>query len=366
MRRPATGAERRKQQSTGPGQPRLPGLVSVKRERKDHVTMYSKLRSFITVGTLSFLFLAGVTAIASGGEAGIAVIDGEVVSYDDFERLAYTEARQRFYHTGPTDEATYLAFRREVAGILVDRRLKVREAAKLGLKPDAGWVDLQLAGYEAQYGDTERWETEGEEMLERLRSHFEEESLLTQIDARLRQVPAPTDEELGAFYAANLDKFTEPEQVRLSIILLAVPAWADGATWDAARAEAAAIAQRIRDGQPFAEAARMHSADPSAANGGDMGFVHSGVLQGEMLQVVNELGDGEMAADPITVLEGVVLVQVEERRAPQVHALEAVRDRATGLWRREAEQAAYDVAVARLRAASKIELDEEYLGRLPD
>ena len=203
-------------------------------------------------------------------------------------------------------------------------------------------------------------------MLENVRSYFEEESLLTQIDAVFRQVDDPSEADVRAYYDANIDKFTQPEQVRLSVILLAVPAWADNATWDAAREKAAAILMSIREGQDFADAAREHSNDPSAQNGGDMGYVHAGVLDGELLQVVSALGDGEMADRPITVLEGVVLVRVEHRRPPQVHTLDEVRERATGLWRRDAEQVEYEAAIARLRDASDIVMDERYLEKLPN
>ena len=54
------------------------------------------------------------------------------------------------------------------------------------------------------------------------------------------------------------------------------------------------------------------------------------------------------------------------RRPPQIHALDEVRERATGLWRREAEEAEYEAAIARLRDASDIVMDEAYLEKLPD
>ena len=63
------------------------------------------------------IFLAGFSLPASAEGAGIATIDGEPVSYDEFERMVYSEARQTFYHAAPPDEATYLAFRREVARV---------------------------------------------------------------------------------------------------------------------------------------------------------------------------------------------------------------------------------------------------------
>lgn len=310
--------------------------------------------------------LAGFSMPAYAQGAGIATIDGKSVSYEEFERMVNAEARQRFYHARPTDDAVHLAFRREVADKLVNRKLKLREARRRGIEPDAEYVGLELAKIEAQYAGTEQWEESGDVMLENVRVYFEEESLLEQIDALFRQVDEPGDDDVRAYYDANIDKFTQPEQVRLSVILLAVPAWADSATWDSAREKAAGILMSIREGRDFEDAAQEFSSDPSAANGGDMGYVHAGVLEGELARVVNELDEGEMADRPVTVLEGVVIVRVEDRRAPQVHALDEVRDRATGLWRRDAEQQAHDAAVERLRAASDIVMDEAYLEKLPD
>lgn len=306
-----------------------------------------------------------LTGLTFAEVAGVATIDGEAISYEEFEQMVYAEARQTFYHAAPPEE-TYLSFRREVADKLVNRKLKLKEARRRGLEPDAEYVALELAKLEAQYAGTERWEAEGDDMLERLRVHFEEESLLAQIDAVLRQVEAPSEADVRAYYESNIEKFTQPAQVRLSVILLSVPAWADTATWDAAREKAAGLLMSIREGRDFADVAREFSADPSAENGGDMGYVHAGVLEGELLKVVSELGDGEMADRPVTVLEGVVLVRVEGRRTPQVHALDEVRERAAGLWRRDAEQAEYEAAVARLRDASDIVMDESYLEKLPD
>ena len=316
--------------------------------------------------TLVLLVIIGFSSIANAEIEGLATIDGVPVSYDEFERMVYTEARQTFYHAATPDEETYLRFRRDVADKLVNRKLRLREARRRGMQPNEEYMALELARYEAQYAGTEQWEAEGDAMLERLAVYFEEESLLEQIDGVLRQASEPSDADVREYYDANIEKFTEPEQVRLSVILLPVAAWADGATWDAAREKATGILEEIREGQEFADAAREYSADPSAANGGDLGYVHAGVLDGELLQVVGELDAGEISTDPVTVLEGVVLVRVEDRREPQLRRLVEVRDRAIGLWRRDAEQAKYEAAIAGLREASEIIMDEAYLEKLPD
>ena len=312
------------------------------------------------------LFVIGFPMAVVAQGAGIATIDGETVSFEEFERMVYGEARKTFYHAAPPEGEAFVAFRREVAAKLIDRKLKLKEARRRGMQPDEEYVGLELAKLEAQYAGTEQWEAEGDAMLDRLRVFFEEESLLEQIDPVLREVAAPSETEVRAYNEANIEKFTQPEQVRLSVILLPVAAWADTATWNAAREKAAGILMSIREGRDFADAAREFSADPSAESGGDMGYVHAGVLQGELLDVVSQLANGDMADRPVTVLEGVVLVRVEDRRPPQVHALEEVRERAAGLWRREAEQAEYKAAIARLRESTEIVMNETYLETLPD
>ena len=323
-------------------------------------------RSHSLLAVCCGLIIAMLSPVSPAAEGALAVINGDPVSYAEFEQFAYAEARQTFYHGSPPEGEQFIEFRRAAADKLIDRKLKVIEARRRGLQPDNEQVEAQLASYEQQYGQEDRWQSEGDAMLARLREFFEEKSLLDQVEPLLREVPVPAEGEVEAYYKANIDKFTEPEKVRVSVILLSVPAWSDESEWDAAREDAAAIVFQIREGQSFAETARQHSADPSAANGGDMGFMHAGSLNHSVQAAVNELEPGDMVDDPVTVLEGVVIVRLEERKAAKVHDFEDVRERAAGLWQREASDKAFTATLARLRDDSDIQLDEEYLQTLPN
>ncbi len=314
------------------------------------------------------LFCTVFTSFAATAQAAavFAVVDGAQISCDEFERLAAIETRQTFYHSAPENEAGLIEFRREVANKLIDRKLLLREARKRGLKADESYVTSQLAVYEKRYGDTERWQTEGEQMLARLHTHFEEESLLEQINNLLLVTGSPGDADLVPFYEANIDKFTEPEQVRISVILLQVAAWADAAAWEATKTQAETIADRIRGGESFAELARMFSTDPSAANGGDMGYLHAGTLSGPVQAALDGLSVTELAAEPVRVLEGIAVVRLDERRPAAVRSLDSVRERAIGLWQREMSKNLRRENLARLRNESDIRIDEDYLEHLPD
>ena len=215
-----------------------------------------------------------------------------------------------------------------------------------------------------RYGDSERWQTDGEAMKAEIRAWLEEQSLLEQIDGTLGQVPDPSEDELRAYYKANQDKFTKPEQVRVSVILLRVPPSSRKDVWDAAAAEAETIAERILSGASFADEAREHSDDLTAENGGDLGYVHDGTLGPEIHGALDSLSPGEMAPEAIRVLEGMVLVQLEDRRPAELVPFDDAGEQALSLYLRENADAAYASALEQLREASDIRIDEDYVETL--
>jgi len=318
--------------------------------------MSNPCRIFATWALLGLMACA--TAYAQGT---FASIDGETISTDEFERFVYTESRRTFYHGSPLDEQGVIEFRREAANDLVDRKLKIREAKRRGLSADKATIDAQLVEYEARYSETERWQTDQEAIVAGLRAWLEDQNLLEQIDVALRAVPEPDDKELRQFYDANLDKFTQPEQLHVSVILIQVPPSSGQDAWDGALAEAEEIAARVVGGSNFAAEAREHSDDITAPQGGDMGFVHAGTLGPDLQSALDMLEPGQVTAEPIRVLEGVVLARLEARRPQAVVPLADIRERALSLYDRETSDKAYEDALATLRGSSEIWIDEDVL-----
>lgn len=305
----------------------------------------------------------GVVGPAHAGDA-FATIDGDDIAYEEFERFVYAESRQTFYHGAPLDEQGVIEFRRSAADRLIDQKLMIREATRRGMSPDHEAVDRQLADYESRYAETERWQAEGEEIKAGLRAWLESQNLLEQIDAALRVVPQPGDDQLRDFYERNLDRFTRPEQLRVSIILLRVPPSASSDAWDEAALKAAAITQRIREGASFADEARRHSDDTTAPNGGDMGWVHRGTIGPDLQQAIDELEPGALTAEPVRVLEGMVVARLEGRRPEAVIAFAAAQEQALSLLRRDASEAQFADSIRRLRDASDIQIDWDYVNKV--
>jgi len=292
------------------------------------------------------------------------VIDDAQVTREEFEMAVYAEGRQVFYHGAPGSEAEYVEFRFKIADQLVDRVLLLREAARRGISPDEAAIAAELATYADRYGDSARWQKEGEQMLQRLGTRLEEDSVLESLEASVKTIGAPAEAIARDFYEQYPEKFTEPVKSRVSLILLAVNPSDGEKTWNGARQEAADILQRIRDGEDFADLARLHSADPSARNGGDMGYLHAGMLARDAQDAVDQLAVAEVS-DPVVVLEGIAIFKLAERLDAALRPFDEVRERAAGLWQRDAGDRALADLIAALRSQSNISIDEEYLAALP-
>ncbi len=297
---------------------------------------------------------ARAAPLEPGGEV-FAVVGEVVIRGEAYERAYYQAARQKFYHRKPP-QGEVDNLRREVGDRLIHRVLLLAEAKRLGLQPDPSGIDKAIAEYDARYGQSAQWRERREALLPGLREHLAQKDLLEQIERRARSGPAPTEAQAKAYYAAHPEQFTEPAKSRLSAILLKVDPASPQVAWDKAREEAEQIVKRLRAGSDFAEMARLHSADRSAAKGGDLGYLHGGMLQEGMQKVVDALKPGEISA-PVLVLEGIAIVRLVSREPAQRRAFADVKDRAAALWEREQSDARWSAFLARLRAAQTIRID---------
>ncbi|WP_434777462.1 peptidylprolyl isomerase [Neisseria sp. Ec49-e6-T10] len=81
-----------------------------------------------------------------------------------------------------------------------------------------------------------------------------------------------TDAEIKAFFDANQARFNRPER-QVSHILLTVPAGADETEKEKVKKEAEKVLAEVKaNPNDFAALAKKYSKDPSAANGGDLGY----------------------------------------------------------------------------------------------
>jgi peptidyl-prolyl cis-trans isomerase C len=194
-------------------------------------------------------------------------------------------------------------------------------------------------------------------MLPPLKKKLEEHSVLDQLQASVRQVAEPSERQVEAYYEQHRDKFTEPEQVHVSVIMLKVEPSSPQAQWNGALDEGMAIARRLRAGADFAALAHLHSGDASADKGGDMGYLHRGMLPEPAQLAVDKLAKGGIT-DAVALLEGVAVFRLEDRKPARLNPLSAVRQRAADLLRRDQSEQAWAELLLRLRRETPVRVDE--------
>lgn len=133
----------------------------------------------------------------------------------------------------------------------------------------------------------------------------------------------------------------------------------EGVSDDDARERLSRLRERIVAGADFAELARVHSDDPSASKGGDLGWISPGDTVPEFERTMNQLRDNEISA-PIQTQFGWHLVQVLERKTEGVSEDRKRAVARNAIRARKAEEAYQDwMRQTRDRAFVEYRLEEK-------
>jgi peptidyl-prolyl cis-trans isomerase D len=142
-----------------------------------------------------------------------------------------------------------------------------------------------------------------------------------------------TDAEVEDYYRRNEQLYTRPEERRTRQVLIRLSPEAPLEDVDAAREEAASIAERARAGEDFRTLAVEFSDDERTVNqGGDMGFNPRGRLTESFEEVVFAMEPGEIS-DPVRTDDGFHVIKLEEIREGGLRPLEEVREQIVGQLR---------------------------------
>lgn len=143
-------------------------------------------------------------------------------------------------------------------------------------------------------------------------------------------------EDVQAYYDVYRDRrFRRPEGVKFSQIFLPAPAQeTTPEAQEEARKRLEEVRKQAEDGVDFAELARRHSQDESAAQGGDMGFVGRGQLTPPLDTALFALAEDEVSGVVESAL-GLHLLKVVEKREAGFVELAEVREEIVETLERE-------------------------------
>lgn len=157
-----------------------------------------------------------------------------------------------------------------------------------------------------------------------------------------------SEKEVGDYYSRNRERFTTPETLRASHILV--------------RSEKGAsdILVELSNGRNFEELARARSIDPTAEIGGDIGYFTKNQLLPEFEEVCLDMQAGEISGVVKTKF-GYHIIKLTERKPPHVKELTEVRDTIKQSLARLKKKVLFNEFVTRLKERSQITINKDLL-----
>jgi peptidyl-prolyl cis-trans isomerase SurA len=260
---------------------------------------------------LILLILLSVPAFAVDDAHIVAVVNDEAITSDDVkdrEGLVFISSGL------PQDEATRKNVRERVLKNLIQEKLQLQEAKHNGI--DVAKTDLEAALNSVAKQNNIPME-EMDAMMKK--ANVPRQTLLDQIKATLswtrviqrtlRPQVEVGDDEISAVLERIKANEGKPEYL-MSEIFLAIDNPADEAK---VQTLADSLVARMKEGAPFAVIAQQFSQGTGAINGGDLGWVQSGQLSGELDNALQKLTKGQVSP-PIRMADGLHLLGKRDER----------------------------------------------------
>jgi peptidyl-prolyl cis-trans isomerase C len=214
----------------------------------------------------------------------LAVVDGRKVTEKDLSFLLQSIGQNAAQFQGE-------AGRKQLIDELVMQELLYSDALKQGYDQDAEFKEAL------------------DQMQRSLLKQYSLNKLLTAIS-----IP---DEELLAYFNSHQELFKKPETAVASHILVST------------EEEATSIANEIKEGLDFAEAASKYSSCPSKAEGGNLGEFSRGRMVPEFEVATFALEPGEMSG-PVQTQFGYHLIKLTSKNESATPSFEEVKENVRG------------------------------------
>lgn len=285
---------------------------------------------WVIVAVLLWLSLPACTAEKNPAHTKVAVVNGSVITQDEFDR-EMGRVRQQIAGAGRAVDDTQLAtIKKDLLERLINRELLFQETQKRGIRVQEQVVSQQMKAIRDRFPSDDEYKKalKGMDLSEpQVRSQIVKGLAIQEfVSKQFEEKATISAEESRDYYAKNPDAFKQPEQVRASHILIMVDPKADQAKKDEAREKMAQIQQRLKKGDDFAALAKDLSECPSSEKGGDLGYFGRGQMVKPFEDKAFAMKPGEVS-DIVETDVGYHLIKVAEKKPETTVAYEEIKGR---------------------------------------
>lgn len=243
---------------------------------------------------------------------------------------------------------------------LIDQQLLLSKGKELGINPDAEVIRrLDEIRKQNNFPTMEALEAAArsqgvsfEDFKASIRNNIITSSVVRDEVGRTIKM-STTDQR--KYYEDHKAEFDQPEQVRLSEILVPTAANADDASIAAAQKTAQELYDKLKAGADFATVAKQSSGGPTAAQGGDLGLFKHGALAPVLEQKTFGLPVGGFT-EPTRTRQGFVILKATEHQQAGTPPFEQVQQDVQNDMYQQAIQPALRAYLTKLREESYVDI----------
>lgn len=294
-----------------------------------------------------------------------AVVNGDIVTLLDLEEKAGAELKKAAAEPeGPAREKARARVLRAAFEALLADKLLDAQVKELGMEASEAEVSSVIEDTKKRYSlddatlDRALLNEGLTRALYRARVKRDVESYRL-LSMKVRSRISVSEEDLKNHYQQHPADYASGQEIRVRHIFFTLAVGAPAAEETRVREKARKALERIKGGEEFAKVARETSQGPSAAEGGDLGWLRRGVVQPEVERAAFALETGHVS-DLVRTKTGFQILKVEERRGGQPRPFDEVKDEIRDKLTNDQAEVARVAYVAELKKEAFIEL------RLPE
>lgn len=306
----------------------------------------------------------------------IARINNQIVTRAEYLR-SKDSLKQEAQQQDPANADKIVSERdKDVLRDLIDQQLLLEKGKDLGITADTEVIkrldgmrkEMKLESMEELEKAAQGQGISFEDFKQNMKNQIITQQVISrEVGSRMNV----SKEELQQFYDAHKSQMEQPEQIRLSELLVstekkadkkepAAPALDEAQQLAAAQAKSDDLLAQIRKGTSFDDLAKKNSDGPTATQGGDLGYFKRGTLAKELEDKTFAMKPGEVS-DVIRTKQGFVILKVTEHQQAGVPPLSQIEPKVQDAIYMQKLQPALRAYLQKLREEAYIDIKAGYV-----
>lgn len=294
----------------------------------------------------------------------IARVNNQIITRTEYQR-SQEQTRQEAQQDDPSNsDKAYAQRQKDVLRGLIDQQLLLERGKEMDISGDTELIkrldqmrkQMNLDSMEDLEKAAEAQGISFQDFKQNTKNRIITETVIgREVGSRMNL----TKEEELKYYEEHKSELAQPEQVRLSEILVSI-AKDEPELVTAAQTKSAGLLEQIRKGASFEDIAKKNSEGPSAAQGGDLGYFKRGVLAKELEDKTFGMKAGEVS-DAIRTRQGFVLLKVVDHREAGIPAFKEIEPRIIDALYQQKMEPALRAYLTHLREDAYIDIKPGYV-----